>query len=66
MEEAAQREQMLAQLAEQDRVDQLGAAARRAKCVSYAPHIQPNAGSSLSRICWHILMHAVARRAKCT
>ena len=33
-EEKALREQMLAQLAEQDRLDQLSAAARRTKCVS--------------------------------
>lgn len=32
-EEKALREQMLAQLAEQDRLDQLSAAARRTKCV---------------------------------
>ena len=38
MEEAALREQMLEQLAEQDRIDQMSAAARRVKCAEKCMH----------------------------
>ena len=50
-EEKALREQMLAQLAEQDRLDQLSAAGRRTKC-GLKKHLPCIAGSSQSSISW--------------